>query len=150
MEKLIAPQLMALQKESMKAKNKLRTTTLRAIGAAFKQILVDERLSELSATQELTVIKKMVKQRNDSFTQYTEAGREDLALVEKEELAILEEFLPPQMSDEEILAEIKKVLATFDEKPTMQKMGMIMGQLSALKAKADMGKVGQMVKELIK
>lgn len=149
MTELLAPRLMTLQKESMKEKNKLKTATLRSISASFKQILVDDVKKEsLTKTEEITVLKKMIKQRVDSAEQFKTAGREDLEEKELAEIEIIAEFIPKQLSPEEVEKEVNAVLETFDS-PTMQNMGEIMGKLSHLKASADMGMISGLVRKVL-
>lgn len=145
MTQLIAPRMMKLQKEAMLEKNKVKVSTLRLLASAIKQLQVDEQLEALTLDQEQKIIKKMIKQRNDSVEQYTKANREDLADVERQEILVLEEHLLKQMTDEEMEAEVDRVIATFDA-PTKQDMGKVMGQLKSLGARADMGKISGMVR----
>lgn len=149
MSELLSPRLMIMQKESMKAKEKLKTATLRAVSAAFKQILVDEKKESLNFEEEITVLKKMIKQRIDSATQFNAAGRKDLEEKELDEVSILSVFLPSQMSHESMVAEVQKVVDSFASKPTMKEMGMVMGKLSQFKAQADMGEMNKIVKQLL-
>jgi len=148
MTELLAPRMMALQKESMKAQTKLRTQTLRLIASGFKQILVDERKEVLTAAEEITVIKKMVKQRVDSANQFKEANRIDLQEKELAEIAILNEFLPQQMNTEQMTSVVQDLIDTLDS-PTMKQMGMIMGRLQSYKSEANMAEMNAIVRQLL-
>jgi uncharacterized protein YqeY len=132
-------------KAAMRAKDAPRLSAIRLLRAAIKQREVDERI-ELDDAQVLAVIEKMVKQRRDSISQYEAAGRQDLADAEKFELALLQDYMPQQMSDAEIEAAVAKVVADSGAAGAKD-MGKVMGLLkSALSGRADMGKVSAAVK----
>ncbi|OUR86262.1 glutamyl-tRNA amidotransferase, partial [Methylophaga sp. 42_8_T64] len=95
---------------AMRAKEKERLATLRQITAAIKQIEIDKRI-DLADDDIITVLTKMCKQRRDSLSQFQDAGRDDLAAIEIAELAIIGEFMPTALSDEEVAAEIKAAIA---------------------------------------
>lgn len=132
-------------KAAMRAKQAVRRDTLRLIMAAIKQREVDERI-ELDDTQVLLVLGKMVKQRRDSLSQFEQAGRQDLADIESAELALIDEYLPPPLSVEELKVIIDEVIAsTGAESP--RDMGKVMGQLKPrIQGRADMGAVSAMIK----
>ncbi len=133
-------------KAAMKAKDKPRLTTIRLIQAEFKRIEVDERI-ELEDDRVLAVLDKMVKQRRDSAQQYTDAGRQELADQENFEITVIQEFLPEQLGEDEIVAMIDEALAGVDA-TGMQAMGPVMRQLKPkLQGRADMGQVSQLVKQ---
>ena len=135
----------AEMKAAMRAKDKLRLGTIRLIQAEFKRIEVDERI-DVSDERAVAVLDKMLKQRRDSSQQYKDAGREELAAQEDLEIAIIQEFLPAQLSEDEINSMIDDAIASSDASG-MQAMGAVMGQLKPqLQGKADMGAVSQMVK----
>jgi uncharacterized protein YqeY len=101
-------------KEAMKARDQRRTATLRAINAAIKDKDIANRgegKGPLTSEEILVVLQKMVKQREESFAIYAEAGRNDLATVEKEEIDILNEFLPKGLTEAEIDEAIKAAIA---------------------------------------
>ena len=101
-------------KTSLKARDQRRTTTLRAISAAItdRDIAIrTENRGPATNDEIITIIQKMVKQREESFAIYAEAGRQDLATVEKEEIDILNEFLPKGLSEAEVDAAIKAAIA---------------------------------------
>ncbi|EEB79393.1 GatB/Yqey domain superfamily protein [marine gamma proteobacterium HTCC2148] len=135
----------AAMKAAMKARDKQRLGTIRLIQAEFKRIEVDERI-EVDDARALAVLDKMVKQRRDSAQQFTDAGRTELADVENAEIAVLQEFLPAQLTEDEIIAMIDEAIAASGA-TGMQAMGPVMGQLKPkLAGKADMGKVSGLVK----
>ena len=136
----------AAMKAAMKAKDKPRLTTIRLIQSEFKRIEVDERI-EIDDARALAVLDKMVKQRRDSATQYTDAGRTELADQENYEISVLQEFLPAQLGEAEIIEMIDAAIAATDASG-MQAMGPVMGQLKPqLQGRADMGQVSQLVKQ---
>lgn len=138
-------------KEAMRAKDSVRLSTLRGLISAFTNELVAQKKTpqdELSDADALTVIKRAVKQRKDSIAQFEGAGRSELADSEKAELAVLSEYLPETMSQEEIkkIAETKKEELGITDK---SKMGMLMGALMKdLGDKADGGDVKEVVSKL--
>ena len=132
-------------KSAMKARDKERLSTIRLILAEFKRIEVDERI-EVDDARALAVLDKMVKQRRDSAEQYTSAGREELAATENAEIAVIQEYLPAQLSEEELIAMVDAAIAASDA-TGMQAMGPVMGQLKPqLQGRADIGAVSQLVK----
>lgn len=139
-------QITAEMKDAMRAKDKERLGTIRLILAAIKQREVDERI-ELDDTQVLVVLDKMVKQRRDSIKQYRDAGREELAAVEENEIAVIQHYLPTALSEEEINQLIDEAVAASGA-AGMQDMGKVMGLLKPkLQGRADMGQVSGRIKE---
>ena len=135
-------------KSAMKAKDKQALKAVRMIIGAIKQKEIDERI-ELDDAQVLTVIQKMVKQRKDSITQFTEGGRTDLVEVEEAELVIINNYMPEQLSDDEVASTVDKAIADSGA-DSMKDMGKLMGMLKGqLDGKADMGVVSQLIKALI-
>jgi uncharacterized protein YqeY len=114
-------------KSAMKAKDKDALKAIRMILGAIKQIEVDDRI-ELDDTQVLTVIQKMVKQRKDSISQFQEANRSDLVEVEEAELVIINNYMPKQLTEDEIAVVVDKVI-TDSGASSMQDMGKLMGLL---------------------
>jgi hypothetical protein len=139
-------------KTAMRAKAADQLTTLRLITAAIKQKEVDERVS-LDDAQVLSVIEKMVKQRKDSIAQFQAGGRQDLVDKESAELALLQTYLPAQLSEEEIHAEVRAAVDTLlaaGEVVSPALMGKVMAQLKPrLAGRADMGVVSRLIKEAI-
>ena len=135
----------AAMKDAMKSRDKERLATIRLMQAEFKRIEVDERI-ELDEARVLSILDKMVKQRRDSQKQYEDAGRAELAAQEASEIAVIQEYLPAQLSDDELDALIAEAIAAADG-AGMQAMGAVMGQLKPkLQGRADMGAVSQKVK----
>lgn len=138
--------IQAAMKAAMRAKEKARLQTIRLIQAEIKRIEVDERI-ELDDARVLAVLDKMVKQRRDSAQQYEDAGRTELAEQENFEIGVIQEFLPQQLSEEEIIALVDEAIAGVDAEG-MQAMGPVMGQLKPkLQGRADMGQVSGLVKQ---
>lgn len=134
-------------KEAMKAKNKERLTTLRSLLSEAKNIAIDDKRREASDEDLLKAVTKGIKQRKDSIEQYEEAGRTDLAEVEKFELSVLEEFQPEQMSEEEITTIVKEIIAAVGASSKAD-MGKVMGALMPkVKGKADGSLVSKIVNQ---
>ena len=132
-------------KAAMRAKDAARLGAIRLLLAAMKQREVDERI-ELGDADVLAIIEKMLKQRRDSVTQYEAGNRQDLADVEKFEIGVLTGYMPQQLSEEEIAAEIAAAVAATGAK-AMPDMGKVMGVLKPkLAGRADMAKVSALVK----
>lgn len=133
-------------KSAMKAGEKDRLKAIRLILAAIKQIEVDTR-EELDEPAVLAVLTKMVKQRRDSIEQFEKGDREDLAAIERAEIAVLNDYLPEQLSADELAAMIDEiVLSTGAE--GIRDMGKVMGQIKLKAAgRADMGALSAIVKE---
>ncbi|MBS0216250.1 MAG: GatB/YqeY domain-containing protein [Proteobacteria bacterium] len=133
-------------KAAMKAGEKARLGVIRLINAAIKQKEVDERV-ELDDAAVLAVLEKMVKQRRDSISQYDAAGREDLSAIERDEMAIIEHYLPAKMGEAEIAAAIDAAIAQTGASGAAD-MGKLMGVLKPqLAGKADMSEVSRLVKQ---
>ena len=138
-------QIMDDIKTAMKAKDKDKVGTIRMLTAAIKQVEVDER-RELADADVLSIVSKMIKQRKDAAEQFQQADRQDLADKELAEIEILKQYLPAQLSTEEINAVVKQVIADTGASG-MQDMGRVMGAVKAKVAgQADMGEVSQIVK----
>lgn len=133
-------------KAAMKAGEKTRLGVIRLINAAIKQKEVDERV-ELDDAAVLAVLEKMVKQRRDSISQYDAAGRDDLSAIERDEMAIIEHYLPAKMGEAEIAAAIDAAIAQTGATGAAD-MGKLMGVLKPqLAGKADMADVSKLVKQ---
>jgi len=132
-------------KAAMRAKDSGRLATIRLLTAAIKQKEVDERI-DVSDEQVLAIIEKMNKQRKDSISQFEAGGRQDLADIEKAELAILSTYLPAALSAAEVQAEVAAAVTAVGAAGP-QDMGKVMGVLkSKLAGRADMTAVSAMVK----
>lgn len=139
-------------KEAMRAKDPVRLRTIRSLRAALLDKEIAEREggeAELSDEQQLAVIQKQAKQRRDAIVQYEEAGREDLAATEREELEVIAGYLPEQASDEEIRQVLHEIIAAVGA-TTMQDMGKVMGAaMQRLKGRADGRRINGMVRKLL-
>jgi uncharacterized protein YqeY len=143
-ESLVAT-IKAAMKAAMKARAKTRLSTIRLIQAEFKRVEVDERI-EIDDARALMIMDKMVKQRRDSANQFQTAGRDELAAIELAEIAVIQEFLPQQLSEAEIVLIIDEALASIDA-IGMAAMGPLMGIIKPkLQGRADMGAVSKIVK----
>ncbi|MDB2671001.1 GatB/YqeY domain-containing protein [Candidatus Pseudothioglobus singularis] len=132
-------------KLAMKAQDKPALKAIRMILGAIKQKEIDERI-ELDDNQVMSVIQKMVKQRKDSISQFSDAGRTDLVEVEEAELLIINIYMPKQLSQDEIEAAVVKAISDTGA-DSMKDMGKLMGILKGqLDGKADMGQVSQLIK----
>jgi len=132
-------------KLAMKAKDKSALKAIRMILGAIKQKEIDDRI-ELDDAQVLVVIQKMVKQRKDSISQFADAGRTDLVAIEESELSIINNYMPEQLSDDEVDAAVTKAIADSGA-DSMKDIGKLMGILKGqLDGKADMGAVSQLIK----
>ena len=143
---MLKDQILNDQKAAMKGGDKPRLATIRLIMAAIKQQEVDSR-KDVSDEDVIAILTRMVKQRRDSVDQYTKAGRKDLADQETAEIAIIDEYLPEQLSDEEVASVIDEIIsATGAAGP--QDMGKVMGQLKGkLQGRADMGAASAIVRQ---
>ena len=136
-------------KIAMRAKDKIRLGTIRLILSDIKRIEVDERI-DLDDTRVLVVLDKMVKQRKDSATQYTNADRQELADQELNEIKVIQEFLPEALSESEILTLVSEAIRTTDA-TSMKDMGAIMGIIKPkIQGRADAGEVSKMIKTKLK
>ncbi|MEQ1512153.1 MAG: GatB/YqeY domain-containing protein [Lysobacteraceae bacterium] len=133
-------------KTAMKAGEKDRLGTIRLINAAIKQKEVDERV-EMDDTLVLAILEKMMKQRKDSVSQFEAANREDLAVIERAEMAIIEQYLPAKLGEAEVLAVIDAVIAATGASGPAD-MGKVMGAIKPkLAGQADMGEVSKLIKQ---
>jgi uncharacterized protein YqeY len=132
-------------KSAMRAKDSARLSAIRLILAAIKQKEVDERI-ELADADVVSILEKMIKQRRESIAQFEKAARTDLADAEKFELGVLSGYLPQQLSDSDVEAEIAKAVSESGASGAKD-MGKVMALLkSRLAGRADMGKVSGLVK----
>ena len=132
-------------KSAMKAKDKQALKAVRMILEAIKKKEIDER-KDLDDAQVMTVIQKMVKQRKDSISQFSDAGRTDLVEIEEAELEIINNYMPEQLSDEEVALVVDKAINDSGAN-SMKDMGKLMGMLKVqLQGKADMSLVSQLIK----
>jgi uncharacterized protein YqeY len=133
-------------KSAMKAGDKDRLKVVRLMLAAIQQVEIDQR-TELDDAAVLTVLDKMVKQRRDSVSQFTDGGRQDLADIEVAEIGVLEAYLPEQLAESELDEIIEQAIRDSGAE-SIRDMGKVMGQIKARAAgRANMGAVGAKVKE---
>ena len=133
-------------KAAMRAQDKRRLGALRLVSAAIKQREVDERI-ELDDSQVVAVLRKMLKQRQDSLTQFRAGGRDDLADQEAFEIALIEGFLPQALGVEEVDALVARCVAEVGA-TSARDMGKVMARMKELvEGRADMGVVSTRVKE---
>ncbi|MEH6650004.1 MAG: GatB/YqeY domain-containing protein [Motiliproteus sp.] len=141
----IKTELKQAQKDAMRAKEKTRLLVLRTILSEIKRVEVDERI-ELDDARVLVVLDKMQKQRRDSITQYDAAGRDDLSEVERKELEVIKQFLPTQLTDQEIDQLIDQAISSTGAS-SMKEMGQVMGILKPqMQGRADMAGVSKLIK----
>lgn len=135
-------------KDAMKAQEKEKLSVLRLIMAAFKQVEVDERIT-LDETRELTILDKMLKQRNESIAQFKAANRDDLVQKEQFEIEIIQTYLPAQLSDAEVEKIISKAISETNAQ-SIQDMGKVMNLIKPqLQGRADLGQAGAKIKALL-
>ncbi len=132
-------------KDAMRAKDSARLGTIRLLLAAIKQKEVDERI-ELDDAMISSIVEKLIKQRKDSISQFQAAGRDDLVAAEQAELAVLQAYLPEQLSAAEVEAAVAAAIAESGAS-SARDMGKVMGLLkSRLAGRADMGQVSALIK----
>ena len=132
-------------KNSMKEKNVNRKNTVQMVRAAILQVEKDKKI-ELNDDQILEVIAKEFKKRNDSLADYEKSGREDLINQIKEEMAVLEEYLPKKLSEEEVTEKVKEIIAEVGA-TSMKDMGIIM---KTAKERLGVTADGKMINEVVK
>ncbi|MBW8363799.1 MAG: GatB/YqeY domain-containing protein [Rhizobium sp.] len=132
-------------KTAMRAKDTARLGTIRLLLAAIKQKEVDERI-ELDDAAVSSIVEKLIKQRKDSISQFQAAGRDDLVASEQAELAVLQAYLPEQLSAAEVEAAVVAAIAESGAS-SAKDMGKVMGLLKPrLAGRADMGQVSALIK----
>lgn len=136
-------------KAAMRAKDKVRLETLRAIKSAILMANTEAGAGELSADDEMKILLKLAKQRKDSLEIYEQQGREDLATDERAQLEVISGFLPKQMTEEELEAYLKELFTRLNVQGP-QDMGKVMGTASKeLSGKADGKAISAKVKQLL-
>ena len=129
----------------MLEKNDLVRDTLRMFLSEVQRFEIDNK-EEVDDTKALQIINKMIKQRNDSISQFKSGGRDDLADKEQLEVEVLSKYKPAQLSEEEVAAKVKEAISESGAS-SMQDMGKVMGLLKNLAGSVDMGMVSKIVKE---
>lgn len=136
-------------KEAMKAKDEAAKRGIRAIKQAILLAKTDGSGAEITPEREIKMLQKLAKQRKESIEIYDQQGRDDLAKVEREELAIIEGYLPEQMSEEELTAKLKAIIEQTGAS-SMKDMGKVMGTASKeLAGRADGKMISSIVKKLL-
>lgn len=131
--------------DAMRARERERVKALRLVNAALKQAEIDGQL-QLADADVVAVLSRMRKQRQDSLTQFTDAGREDLAAIERFEIEVIEEFLPAALSEAEIQQAVAETIEATGA-TTMRDMGKVMAALKEpLRGRADMAIVSKLVR----
>ena len=141
-------------KEAIRSQEKQRLATLRLINAAVKDrdiaVRSEENTEGVSDSEIILILSNMVKQRKQSIIQYEEGGRIELAEREREEIKIIEEFLPNQLSEKEIREEVLKIIEKEDNL-SIKDIGKIMGELKTnFSGRMDFRKASEVVKALLK
>ena len=129
----------------MLEKNDLVRDTIRMFLSEVQRYEIDNK-EEVDDTKALQIINKMIKQRNDSISQFRDGGRDDLADKEQSEVDILFKYKPAQLSEEEVAVKVNEAIEQSGAS-SMQDMGKVMGQLKSLAGSADMGLISKLVKE---
>ena len=128
-----------------RSKNDLVRDTIRMFLSEVQRYEIDNK-EEVDDTKALQIINKMIKQRNDSISQFRDGGRDDLADKEQSEVDILSKYKPAQLSEEEVSKKVNEAIEQSGAS-SMQDMGKVMGQLKSLAGSADMGLISKLVKE---
>jgi len=145
LEEKIKPDLIT----AMKAKDQAGLRGIRAIKAAILLAKTDGSGNEITSELEIKMLQKLIKQRKDSLEIYEKQGREDLAVTEREEIAVIEKYLPEQISAEELEGVIKTIIGQTGA-ASMKDMGKVMGMASKqLAGKADGKTISGIVKQLL-
>jgi uncharacterized protein YqeY len=135
-------------KAAMRSGEKDRLSTVRLILAAIKQREVDERIT-LTDPQVLAVLEKMIKQRRESIVQFQSGGRDDLVAKESAELALLQSYLPAQLTDAEVEALIREAISSTGA-TSIKDMGKVMGIVRAqAQGRTDMGALSERIKQAL-
>ncbi|WP_294218339.1 GatB/YqeY domain-containing protein [uncultured Chryseobacterium sp.] len=136
-------------KTAMRAKDKVALDSLRAVKSQILLVKTEAKGADVSAEQEIAILQRMVKQRKDSYDQFTAQGRNDLAEVEEAQMRVIEEFLPKQLTTEELEAEMKNIIAETGAE-SVKDLGKVMGVASkTLAGKSDGKSISEMAKRLL-
>ncbi len=136
-------------KTAMREKDKIALDSLRAVKSQILLLKTEAKGAEVSAEQEIAILQRMIKQRKDSYEQFTAQSRNDLAEVEESQMKIIEKFLPKQLTAEELETEMKKII-TETGAETMKDLGKVMGIASKTFAgKSDGKSISEMAKKLL-
>ncbi len=141
--------LMPDLKAAMKAKDQAALRGIRAVKAEILKFKTSGTGEELTDDAEIKILQRLIKSRQDSLSIFEEQGREDLAVVEREEIAIISKYLPEQLSPEELKTKIQEII-TQTGASSMKDMGKVMGMASkAMAGKADGKSISTLVKQLL-
>ena len=136
-------------KTAMREKDKVALDSLRAVKAQILLLKTEAKGAEVSEEQEIAILQRMIKQRKDSFEQFSAQGRTDLADVETAQMKVIEQFLPKQLSAEELETEIRSIIAETGAE-SMKDLGKVMGMASkTLAGKSDGKSISETVKKLL-
>ncbi len=136
-------------KTAMREKDKVALDSLRAVKAQILLLKTEAKGAEVSAEQEIAILQRMIKQRKDSMEQFTAQNRSDLADVEAAQMKVIEQYLPKQLTSEELEAEIAKIIADTGA-ADMKDLGKVMGTASkTLAGKSDGKSISEMAKKLL-
>ena len=136
-------------KTAMREKDKVALDSLRAVKSQILLLKTEAKGADVSAEQEIAILQRMIKQRKDSYEQFVAQNRNDLAEVEMAQMKVIEQFLPAQLSTEELEEEIKKIITEVGAE-SLKDLGKVMGTASkALAGKSDGKSISEMVKKLL-
>ena len=136
-------------KTAMREKDRVALDSLRAVKAQILLLKTEAIGAEVSSEQEIAILQRMIKQRKDSYDQFTAQGRTDLAEVEEAQSKVIEKFLPQQLSAEELELEIKAIISETGAE-NIKDLGKVMGTASKkLAGKSDGKSISEMVKKLL-
>ena len=136
-------------KNATREKDKIALDSLRTVKSQILLLKTEAKGADVSAEQEIAILQRMIKQRKDSYEQFVAQNRNDLAEVELAQMKVIEQFLPAQLSAEELEAEIKKIITEVGAE-SLKDLGKVMGTASkALAGKSDGKSISEMVKKLL-
>lgn len=136
-------------KTAMREKDKVALDSLRAVKSQILLLKTEGKGAEVSAEQEIAILQRMIKQRKDSYEQFAAQGRNDLAEVEYAQMKVIEQFLPKQLTPEELETEMKAIIAETGAE-TLKDLGKVMGVASkTLGGKSDGKSISEMAKKLL-
>lgn len=136
-------------KDAMRAKDKMALDALRAVKSQILLLKTEAKGADISTEQEVAILQRMIKQRKDSFQQFTAQNREDLAAVEDAQLKVIENYLPKQLSAEELEAELREIIAQTGAE-SAKDLGKVMGAAGKqLAGRSDGKSISEMAKKLL-
>lgn len=136
-------------KTAMREKDRVALDSLRAVKAQILLLKTEAKGADVSEEQEIAILQRMIKQRKDSFEQFSAQGRNDLAEVEEAQMKVIEKFLPKQLSAEELETEMKQIIAETGAE-SAKELGKVMGIASKrLAGKSDGKSISEMAKKLL-